>query len=282
MADQVKKIDHARNCTARIILITCIYIVRILIANVYESTSVPSGIELESESCRAVDAIAQVFVRDVYICVKEGCPCAGCLPGRLGHCQNSATASNGLQPAHEPVVPSLCGQSSTILSTNLAATINSHVGLPSLSTDDSLNDAPLWTLPSMNEILRVCVPTLRHVPKAARDDWARLVGDVLSSVSTSMQEIDAWCKVFMLPRCILANPPRGGRLHWRDTLKLVRSRIRMWREAKFADLWEIVVLRDREISHRTEKKATHSTPLTASLRQSNGARARRAVEDGQY
>ena len=54
----------------------------------------------------------------------------------------------------------------------------------------------------------------------------------------------------------------------------------MWREGKFADLWEIV-LRDREIFHRT-KKATHSTPLTASLRQSNAARARRAVEDGQY
>ena len=76
------------------------------------------------------------------VCVKEGRPCAGCLPGRLGHCQNSATASNGLQPVYEHVVPSLCGQSSTILSTNLAATNNSHIGLPSLSMDDSLNDAP--------------------------------------------------------------------------------------------------------------------------------------------
>ena len=120
------------------------------------------------------------------------------------------------------------------------------------------------------------------MPKAARDDWARFVGDVLSSVSTSMQEIDAWCIVFMLARCILANPPRGGRLHWRDTLRLVRSQIRMWREGKFADLWEAVVSRDRAIFHRTKKKATHSTPLTASLRQSNAARARRAVEDGQY
>ena len=117
----------------------------------------------------------------------------------------------------------------------------------------------------MDEILRVRLPTLRHVPKAARDDWARLVGDVLSSVSTSMQEIDDWCKVFMLARCILANPPRGGRLHWRDTLRLVRSRIQMWREGKIAELWEAVVLRDREfLSHRTKKKAT---PSTASLHQ---------------
>ena len=138
-----------------------------------------------------------------------------------------------------------------------AATNNSHVGLPSVSTDDSLNDAPLWILPSMDEILWVHVPTLRHVPKAAQDDWVHLVGNVLSFVSTSMQEIDAWCKVFMLARCILANPPRGGRLHWCDTLRLVRSRIRMWREGKFADLWEAIVSRDREISHRTKKKATH-------------------------
>ena len=78
------------------------------------------------------------FLRDV--CVKEGRTCTGCLPGRLGYCQNSTTASTGLQPAHESIVPSLYGQSSTILSTNPTAT-NSHVGLPSLSMDDSLNDA---------------------------------------------------------------------------------------------------------------------------------------------
>ena len=64
------------------------------------------------------------------VCVKEGRPCAGCLPRRLGHCQNSATVYTGPQPAHEPVVPSLCGQSSTILSTNPAATNNSHVASP--------------------------------------------------------------------------------------------------------------------------------------------------------
>ena len=214
------------------------------------------------------------------VCVREGRPCVGCLPGRLGHCQNSATASTGQWPACEPALPSLRGQSSTVLSNSHAATNNSHVGLPSLSTDDSLNVAPVWTLPSMDEILRVRLPTLRHVPKAARDDWARLVGDVLSSVSTSMQEIDDWCKVFMLARCILANPPRGGRLHWCDTLRLVRSRIQMWREGKIAELWEAVVLRDREfLSHRTKKEAT---PSTASLHQSNAFRARRAVEDGQY
>ena len=32
---------------------------------------VPSGIELESESCRAVDAITQVFVRDMYVLKKD-------------------------------------------------------------------------------------------------------------------------------------------------------------------------------------------------------------------
>ena len=41
----------------------------------------------------------------------------------------------------------------------------------------------------------------------------------------------------MLPRCILSSPIRGGRTPWRETLKLVRLRIRKWREGDILDLW---------------------------------------------
>ena len=149
---------------------------------------------------------------------------------------------------------------------------------PSASSGDcSPIGAPL---PSLDDILRAQVPTLRHVPKAARDDWARQVGDVFSSVSSSMSEVDSWCKVIMLARCILANPPRGGRSHWRDTLKVVRTRIQRWREGKIAELWKDVISRDREIQLNLSRSQQKMAPSIEVLQRSNATRARRAVKKG--
>ena len=120
------------------------------------------------------------------------------------------------------------------------------------------------------------VPTLHHVPKAARDDWARLVGDVFSSLSSSMHDYHAWCKCFMLARCILASPSRGGRSHWREILKLVRHRIQKWREGKIADLWEDVVACVRAGSK------PKLAPSVEAVKRGNSTRARQAVADGQY
>ena len=90
-----------------------------------------------------------------------------------------------------------------------------------------------------------------------------------------------WRRLFMLAKCILANPPRGGRSHWRDTLKLLQARIQRWKEGDLLGLWveassSIKGLRSR--SARSKSKPTSSE----SLRRSNTTRARRAVEDGQY
>ena len=46
-----------------------------------------------------------------------------------------------------------------------------------------------------------------------------------------------WMKFFLLARCILASPPRGGRSHLRDTLKLVQARITKWRSGGWLSLW---------------------------------------------
>ena len=75
-----------------------------------------------------------------------------------------------------------------------------------------------------------CVYTPHHVPKGVRDGWAQIVGDALSAVVSSPSDVSVWCKLFMLARCILISPPRGGRSHWRATLKLVRSRIQKWKK----------------------------------------------------
>ena len=82
----------------------------------------------------------------------------------------------------------------------------------------------------------------------------------------------------MLAKCVLANPPRGGRSHLRDTLKLVQSRIQRWKEGDLLGLWS-------EASAGLRARSTRSKAKTASaesLRRSNATRARRAVEEGQY
>ena len=111
-----------------------------------------------------------------------------------------------------------------------------------------------------------------------RDSWAQIVGDVLSSVVSSPSDVSVWCKFFMLARCILISPPRGGRSHWRDTLNLVRSRIQKWREGKFLELWSDVVAADSRFKQRHSSHKAKCSP--ESLHCVNLSRARRAVEDG--
>ena len=135
------------------------------------------------------------------------------------------------------------------------------------------------TLPPLHIILGMKTSTLHHVPKGVRDAWARLVSEVLRAISADPSDLDAWRKIFMLPRCILANPVRGGRSHWRDTEKTVRNRIRRWRAGDILGLWSEVEVGEDRLNHRRgrPKKVT-----SESSRVANARRARRAMEDGQY
>ena len=94
------------------------------------------------------------------------------------------------------------------------------------------------------------VPTLHNVPKAARDAWAGVLGNALQSICFDPTEVGAWVNLFILTRCILANPAMGGCCHWCDTPKSVRSRIAKWRAGEFAELWQGVLsenMRDSNI-----------------------------------
>ena len=68
---------------------------------------------------------------------------------------------------------------------------------------------PVETLPTLDSILHLWLPTIHHVPKGARDAWSLLVGKVIASVIASPSQSDGWYKLFMLARCILTSPPRG-------------------------------------------------------------------------
>ena len=122
------------------------------------------------------------------------------------------------------------------------ASATSPSGCDSLSSrsqpSGSPTTSPAPSLPSLLTINRLKVPTLQHIPKAARSCWAFLVKDVLQEILSDPSGLVGWTKWFMLPRCILASPARGGRSHWGDALKSVRSRIKRWRSGDFLGLWD--------------------------------------------
>ena len=83
---------------------------------------------------------------------------------------------------------------------------------------------------------------MNHVPKKARNAWAGLLSDVLSNVADNASDVDSWIKLFMLPRCILFNPPRSRGSHsWWGTVRAVKSRIERWKSGELIDLWTEVI-----------------------------------------
>ena len=84
----------------------------------------------------------------------------------------------------------------------------------------------------------------------------------------------------MLPRCILANPANGDRLHWRELLKLIRSRINRWQSGDISGLWSDFLAGEGNTNGRRHVPKKPSN--LDSLRAANARRARRAVEAGQY
>ena len=79
----------------------------------------------------------------------------------------------------------------------------------------------------------------------------------------------------MLSKCVLFNPPRGGRCHWQSTLKLIASRIQARREGRYMELWG-------EATGGQTRRSKMKSSSAESLYRSNISRARCAVANGQY
>ena len=237
-------------------------------------------------------------------CSRAGRPCASCRPLGDGGCRNpsnrlgsvsgafASIAGSQAAPAASAVqVPppgSLSGSvpesSSPLLGVVLHAPSpassrpSSEVTNQSSSshTMSSPPSSPLF--PSIHAILQVKLPTLQHVPKVVRNEWASILSVLCSDIVRHPSCMAKWQLLFMLPRCILASPVRGGRSHYRETLELVRGRICRWKAGEFTDLWADVVEEDLRWVRKRQRKA----PTPNSLCLSNARRARHLTEEGQY
>ena len=173
-------------------------------------------------------------------CVKQGRPCCGCLPGREGTCLNlgdpagSNQCSSGSPSSSTALVSAAVCTSTDSPPVPLVGVVppiplssSSQQASSSALTGNGPCDLPLVepVLPSLDHIFQLRIPTLHHVPKAARVAWARVFGEAVWAICSEPTSEVVWVKFFMLAKCILANPPRGGRRHWRDTQKCIQARI---------------------------------------------------------
>ena len=200
-------------------------------------------------------------------CVRNGTPCSRCLPGDAGKCHNT-----------NPCPP--CGPSSTTPSPAVSIVSSSsgqhsHVSSSVTPSDPSLPPTIGLVLPSVTTIFQASSPTLQHVPKGARDRWARAFSECLSAVCDAPADLSRWSKLLMLAKCVLASPATGHRLRWREILTLVRSRIDRWLAGDIATLWSEAIAGGKSL-------AKHMQSSSGSQRSHNIRRAKLAVQDGQY
>ena len=239
---------------------------------------------------------------------RAGRPCTSCRPLGDGGCRNpsnrlgsfvsgefasvagsqAAPAALAVQvppaPSTGPLSGSVPERSSPLLGVVLHAP-SPAVSQPSnevtnqSSSSHTISSPPSSPLfPSIHAILQVKLPTLQHVPKVVRNEWASVLSVLCSDIVRHPSCMAKWQLLFMLPRCILASPVRGGRSHYRETLELVRGRICRLKAGEFMDLWADVVEEDLRWVRKRQRKA----PTPNCFRLSNARRARRLTEEGQY
>ena len=109
-------------------------------------------------------------------------------------------------------------------------------------------------LPPLSTIMNVSIPTLRHIPKGARDSWSGLLADVFSLVHSNPFSDEAWGKLFMLSKCILFSSFRRASSHWRESVKSVKQRIRRWYSGDLVGLWSEVQIEEAKLNSRMKRK----------------------------
>ena len=90
-------------------------------------------------------------------------------------------------------------------------------------------------LPSLNDIFSSNRPTLTFVPAAHRQIWGRILSKELYE-ARSKNSLEAWTRLFMLPKCVLAAPKRGGKRNRGDN-QTVTDLCDAWERGELEWLW---------------------------------------------
>ena len=134
-------------------------------------------------------------------CVREGISCSCCLPRDAGNCHNP---SSDLPPDLPPLARGPTSPAGPPVS-SLPPDLSSQRDPP------PVHPARAPSLPDFPTILLTHIPTLKHVPKGARNKWASILSSCLSSVCEEPTDISCWKSIFWLLSAYLpARPPATG------------------------------------------------------------------------
>ena len=93
---------------------------------------------------------------------------------------------------------------------------------------------PDFVLPSLHDVFTSRRPTLNFVPTQHRQSWGRVLSAELLRVIEN-NDVESWTRLFMLPKCILCVPVRGGK---RKRGPSISDLCNAWEEGQLGWLWE--------------------------------------------
>ena len=142
-----------------------------------------------------------------------------------------------------------------------------------LEPQESLN------LPPLSEIHSLRIPTIVHIPKAARPEFARLLADELESLSSSPALVSLWSRVLLIAKTILSvNCLQGSREEGRSQAAIIKERIKRWRKGDIVSLLNEAKTGKNRRQRGKRKRATE-IPTQEEM---NLRRAKKFIAEGQY
>ncbi|KAL5506266.1 hypothetical protein EMCRGX_G007877 [Ephydatia muelleri] len=133
-------------------------------------------------------------------------------------------------------------------------TVRKWVGMNKNTIVDWFNLCREASLPTLQDICSLRCPTIRFIPSRARPSFARVLSAVLRDV-VAENSIEAWTKLFMLPKCLLPSSKLGGR---HNKPIPIESLCDMWLGGNLSELWSFAQNRAASSSH--SNKTTRVRP----------------------
>ena len=127
------------------------------------------------------------------------------------------------------------------------------------------------------------IPTHKYPPKSTRAEFSRQQSAIWEQLSTNPTVEEWWVLDYIFTRVIL---PAGQGPRQSDAYaqgRVVKERLRKWKEGKYGELWEDAVLLTSAPPKSKSRRTGAPTPVQEkSLEERNAARALKLAQDGQY
>ena len=92
-------------------------------------------------------------------------------------------------------------------------------------------------LPSLSEVHKRFVPTIKNIPVSLRRLWAQCLVRTLAQAVWTNSEAD-WKALQMLAKCTLCRTARGGKSHSSQRLAWSRGRLQRWLAGERTTVWQ--------------------------------------------